>query len=140
MVSREKPPRPWDIDMLFVLGKREGAKAQHLRAIPVLILEIWVQGGKEEGTANYVWTKDIAKRLVNSGLVPPFKPKGTSVILASLTTIQKSRNLTRPILIEYRGEGMFWVNLPHYEPLLQEYRQQYSELYPQDYNSTFAVT
>lgn len=123
--------------MLFVLGKREGTKTKHLRAIPVLILEKWVQGGREERTANYVWTNDIAKRLVNSGLVPPFKPKGTSVILASLTMIQKSRNLTRPILIEYRGEGMFWVNLPHYEPLLQEYRPKYRELYPEDYKKLF---
>ena len=123
--------------MLFVLGKREGIKTKHLRAIPVLILERWVQGGREEGVANYVWTKDIARRLVNGGLVPPFKPKGTSVILASLTMIQKSRNLTRPILIEYRGEGMFWVNLPHYEPLLQEYRPKYRELYPEDYKKLF---
>jgi hypothetical protein len=124
--------------MLFVLGKREGIKAKHLRAIPVLILESWVQGGREEGVANYIWTNNIARRLVNSGLVPPFKPKGTSVILASLTTIQGSRNLTRPPLIEYRGEGMFWVNLPHYEPLLQEYRPKYRELYPDDYEMLFS--
>jgi len=137
MAKREKPPRSWDVDMLFVLGKREGIKAKHLRAVPVLILERWVQGGREEGTANYVWTKAIARRLVNSGLVPPFKPKGTSVVLAALTRIQKSRNLTRPILIEYRGEGMFWVNLPYYEPLLQEYRQEYRELYPEDYKKLF---
>lgn len=137
MAKREKPPRSWDIDMLFVLGKREGIKAKHLRAIPVLILESWLQGGKEEGKANYIWTKDIAKRLVDSGLVPPFKPKGTSVILASLTTIQASRNLIDPPLIEYQGEGYFWVNLPHYEWLLQEYRPKYRELYPEDYEKLF---
>jgi uncharacterized protein (TIGR02391 family) len=123
--------------MLLVLGKREGIKGKHLRAIPVLILERWVQGGREEDVANYVWTKDLAERLVSSKLVRPFKPKGTSVVLAALTTIQGSRNLTRPPLIEYRGEGMFWVNLPHYEPLLQEYRQKYRELYPEDYEKLF---
>jgi hypothetical protein len=138
MATRKtRPPRSWDVDMLLVLGKREGIKGKHLRAIPVLILERWVQGGREEDVANYVWTKDLAERLVSSKLVRPFKPKGTSVVLAALTTIQGSRNLTRPPLIEYRGEGMFWVNLPHYEPLLQEYRQKYRELYPEDYEKLF---
>ena len=56
MATREKPPRSWDVDLLFVLGKREGIKAKHLRAVPVLILERWVQGGREEGVANFVWT------------------------------------------------------------------------------------
>jgi hypothetical protein len=137
MATRKTPPRSWDVDMLLVLGKREGVKAKHLKAIPVLILEKWVRGGREEDVANYVWTKDMAKRLVSSGLVHSFKAKGTSVILASLTMIQGARNLTRPPLIEYRGGGMFWVNLPRYEPLLQEYRQKYRELYPVDYKKLF---
>ncbi len=32
---------------------------------------------------------------------------------------------------------MFWVNLPHYELLLQEYRQKYREFYPEDYKKLF---
>ena len=35
---------------------------------------------------------------------------------------------------------MFWVNLPHYEPLLQEYRPKYRELYPEDYKKLFLMT
>lgn len=137
MAKRERPLRSWNIDMLFVLGKREGTKAKHLRAVPVLILESWVRGGKVEGKANYIWTTDVAKRLEESGLVHPFKPKGTSVLLASLTTIQSSRNLNDPPLIEYQGMGYFWINLPHYEPLLQEYRPKYQDLYPEDYKNLF---
>jgi len=139
MTTRKNPPPPraWDVDLLLVLGKRGGIKGKHLRAVPVLILEKWVQGNREGDVANYVWTKDVAKRLVSSGLVPHFKPKGNAVILAALTTIQGSRNLTRPPLIEYRKEGKFWVNLPHYESLLQEYRLKYRELYPDDYRKLF---
>jgi hypothetical protein len=138
MPTKTVPPRSWDVDLLLVLGKREGDKAKHLRAVPVLILERWVLGGREEGVANHVWTKDIARRLVDSGLVRPFRPKGTSVLLAALTRIQASRNLTRPPLIEYREEGQFWVNLPHYEPLLQEYRRKYRELSEEDYRKLYA--
>ncbi len=136
-VPKKRPPRSWEVDDLLDLGRREGVKATYLKAIPVLILERWVQGGREEDVANYVRTKPLARRLESSGLVPPFKPKGTSVVLAALTRIQGSRNLTRPPLIEYRGEGMFWVNLPHYEPLLQKYLQEYSKDYAEDYKKLF---
>jgi len=134
MATREKPPRPWEVDDLHDLGRRSGVT--YLKAIPVLILEQWVREGKEEDKANYVRTKPLARRLVSSGLAPPFKPKGTSNVLAALTGIQNGRNLTPP-LIEYRNKGMFWVNLPHYEPLLQEYRQEYRKLYPKDYEKLF---
>ena len=136
MATRKKPPRSWEVDDLLDLGRREGVT--YLKTIPVLILEKWVREGREEGAANYVRTKPLARRLESSGLVPPFKPKGTSVLLAALTRIQGSRNLTRPPLMEYRGEGMFWVNLPHYELLLEEYGQKYRELYPEEYKKLFA--
>jgi hypothetical protein len=32
---------------------------------------------------------------------------------------------------------MSWINLPHYEPLLQEYRQAYSDRYKEDYKKLF---
>lgn len=135
MATREKPPRPWDVDDLLDLGRREGVT--YLKAIPVLILEEWVRGERKKDKANYVRTKPLARRLVSSGLVPPFKPKGTSNILAALTGIQNSRNLTPPLMKYETGKGMSWVNLPHYEPLLQEYRQQYRELHPKDYEKLF---
>jgi hypothetical protein len=136
MATREKPPRSWEVDDLLDLGRREGVT--YLKTIPILILEKWVQEGREEGAANHVRTKPLARRLESSGLVvPPFKPKGTSNILAALTRIQRSRNLTRPLLIEYQREGMSRVNLPHYEDLLQEYRQKYRELFPEDYRKLF---
>lgn len=135
MATRLKPPRSWEIDDLEDLGKKSGAT--YLKAVPVLILEKWVQEGRKEGTANYVWTKHLARRLVSSELVSPFKPKGTSNIIAAMSDIQKSRSLTPP-LIDYRGEGMTWINLPHYESLLQEYRKKYHELYPEDYKKLFS--
>jgi len=134
MVKREKPPRPWDVDDLLDLGKKSGVT--YLKAIPVLILEKWVRGGRKEGESNFVRTRPLARRLTSSGLKPSFKPKGTSNILAALTGIQNGRNLTPP-LIEYQGKGKSWINLPHYEPLLQEYRQEYRELYPEDYEKLF---
>ena len=130
-----KPPRPWDIDDLLDLGKR--GKVTYLKAIPVLILDKWVRGKREKGVANWVRTKEVARHLERSKLVPDFKPKGTSNILAALTRIQKYRNLTCPPLIESRGKGMCQINLPHYEPLLQEYRQIYRERYPEDYGKLF---
>jgi hypothetical protein len=137
MTTPKKPPRSWDVDNLLDLGRRQGEKSKYLKAIPVLILEKWVREGREEGVANYVWTKPLARRIESSGLRPPFKLKATGGIFGSLTSTQKSRNLTRPPLIEKRGPGMFWVNLPYYEPLLQEYRQEYRRLYPQDYGKLF---
>jgi uncharacterized protein (TIGR02391 family) len=137
MTTPKKPPRSWDVDNLLDLGRRQGEKSKYLKAIPVLILEKWVREGREEGVANYVWTKPLARRIESSGLRPPFKLKATGGIFGSLTSTQKSRNLTRPPLIRYEGEGRSWINLPHYEPLLQKYRQEYRELYPEDYEKLF---
>jgi hypothetical protein len=137
MATRKRPPRSWDVDDLLDLGRKEGKKALYLKAIPVLILAKWVREGREVGAANCVRTKELARHLESNGLVPPFKPKGTSAILGALGAIQESRNLTRPPLMEYIGGGESWVSLPHYEPLLQEYRQKYRELYPEDYEKLF---
>ena len=135
MATPEKPPRPWDIDDLLDLGKQ--SEGIHLKAVPVLILENWVRGERQEGVANYVRTKDLARRLESSKLVAGFKPKATSNILAALTKIQNGRNLTRPPLIESQGRGICWINLPRYEPLFQEHRQIYRERYPEDYRKLF---
>lgn len=138
MTKREKPPREWEIDDLWDLGRREGDKALYLKAIPVLILENWIRGGREKGSiANYARTKELARRIVECGLHPPFKPKGTSNILAAMAVIQRARNLTQPILIEYERPGWSSINLPYYEPLLQEYRQKYLNEYPDDYKKLF---
>ena len=130
-----KPPRPWDIDDLLDIGRRSGAT--HLKAIPVLFLESWVEGNREEEVANYVRTKILARRLVDSELVAGFREKGTSNVVAALAKIQNSRNLTRPRLLEAQGGGISRINLPHYEPLLQEYRRVYRERYPGDYGKLF---
>jgi uncharacterized protein (TIGR02391 family) len=135
MPTREKPPRPWDIDDLLDIGKRSAVI--YLKAVPVLILEAWVRGEREEQVANFVRTNNLARRLVHSGLVSGFGKKGTSNIVGALSKIQSSRNLTRPPLIEYQGGGMSWINLPHYEPLLQEYRRAYRERYREDYDRLF---
>jgi hypothetical protein len=136
MAKRKKPPRSWTIDDLLDLGRKQGEKGRYLKAVPVLILEKWVSEGREEEVANYAYTKPLARRLEKCELVTPFKPKATGGIFGSLTSSQKSRNLIPP-LIEYRGEGMSWINLPHYEPLLQQYRQEYSKLYLEDYEKLF---
>lgn len=136
MSTPQKPPRPWEVDDLLDLGRRKEVK--YLKAIPVLILENWVRGGREKGVANAVRTKPLAKRLVKSGLVRAFKPKGTSNILGALGAIQRDRNLSRPRLMKFEGNGISSVSLPHYEPLLQEYRQKYRELYPEDYEKLFS--
>lgn len=133
---KTKPPRAWRLDDLLDLGRREGEKANYSKAVPVLILEKWVQGEREAEVANYVWTKELAMRLENCGLIS-FKPKGSGNLFGAPSRIQNSRNLTRPHLIEKAGGGMFRVNLPHYEPLLQEYRQKYRDLYPEDYRKLF---
>ena len=135
MATPGKPPRPWDTDDLLDIGKQ--SEGTHLKAVPVLILENWVRGERQEGVANYVRTKELARRLESSKLVAGFKPKATSNILAALTKIQNGRNLTRPPLIEYERRGTFRINLPHYETLLQEYRQTYCERYPEDYTRLF---
>jgi sugar-specific transcriptional regulator TrmB len=134
MTARKRPPRPWDIDDLQDIGKKGGIT--FLKAIPVLILEKWVREGREEKVANYVRTKELARRLESSGLVS-FKPRGTSNVIAALTRIQRFRNLTRPPLVEYQGQGSCWINLPYYEPLLQEYCQKYREEHQEDYRKLF---
>jgi hypothetical protein len=135
MATREKPPRPWDIDDLLDTGK--GTGVTYLKAVPILILEAWVQGERKEGVANFVRTNNVARRLVDSGLVSGFGQKGTSNVLGALAKMQSGRNLTRPPLVEYQGGGMSWVNLPHYEPLLQEYRGAYRERFQEDYRKLF---
>ena len=42
MATREKPPRPWDVDDLHDLGDRQGEEGRYLKAVPVLILVKWV--------------------------------------------------------------------------------------------------
>ncbi len=138
MTIRAKPPRPpqpWKVYHLFDLGKRQGKKSDYLKAVPVLILEKWVQEERKDGVANYAWTKDIKERLEKCGLVR-LVPKASGGIFGSMTSTQQSRNLTPP-LIENKGEGMFWINLPYYEPLLQEYREKYCKDYPEDYKKLF---
>jgi len=136
----KRPLRPWNITSLLVLGQREGVKANYLKAIPVIILEKWVRHGKIEDKANFISTDELAERLEESGLRRNLKGKRNGVLLGSLSTIQNSRNLKDPPLIEYRGakgDAMFWVNLPYYEPLLQEYRKKYRGLLPDDYGKLF---
>lgn len=134
------PPRAWDVDSLFVLGHRGGVRTQYLKAIPVLILEKWVQGDREPHVANCIWTQYVVRRLAGSGLGPRLEGKGTAHLLSALTTIQATRNLTRPPLIEYRKkQRVFSIGLPHYEPLLQEYRLEYCERYPEDYTKLYPV-
>jgi len=105
--------------------------------VPILILAKWIRDGKIEGEANYVRTYELKRRIESSMLRPPFKPKGDGGICGSLTSKQKARNLTRPIFIEPQGEGIFRVNLPYYEPLLQEYREKYLKEYSTDYKKLF---
>lgn len=135
MAKPDNPPREWRVRDLLDLGEKGGVT--YLKAIPVLMLERWVTEGRVAGVANFVWTEVVANRLVDSGLVFDFPPKGTSNILGALGRIQKYRNLTRPWLVEYQGGGRCKINLPHYEPLLQEYRQKYSQLCPKDYEKLF---
>jgi hypothetical protein len=66
MAAPKKPSRQWDIDDLLSLGRKSGVT--YLKAVPVLILEKWVQGEREKGVANFVRTKNLARRLVSSGL------------------------------------------------------------------------
>jgi sugar-specific transcriptional regulator TrmB len=135
MAAQANPPRPWKVDDLLDLGERTGTT--YLKAVPVIILERWIQGGREENVANYIKTEELARRLETSGLVSPFKPKGTSNLVGVLVRMQMSRNLTRPPLTSRSKGGWSWVNLPHYEPLLQEYHQQYRKRDPGSYRKLF---
>lgn len=135
MATSTKPPREWDVHDLFDLGRQ--SRGTYLKAVPVLILETWMEGEREEGVANFVRTGNLADRLVRSGLVTPFKPKGTSNLGAALGKIQSGRNLTRPPLITSEGLGLYWINLPYYEALLWEYYQEYRQRYKQDYAKLF---
>jgi hypothetical protein len=134
---KKHQPRKWEIDDLLDLGKREKERGQFLKAVPVIILEKWVREGREKDVANYIRTKPVARRLVDSGLHPPFKPKGSSNVLATLSRIQLARNLTRPPLIESLGGGEFKINLPRYEKLLEKYRQEFRKRYSKDYEKLF---
>ena len=90
MASPQKPPRPWDIDDLRDLGRR--GKKTYIKAVPVLILEEWVQGEREEEVANFVRTGKMVRRLQSSKLAPGFKAKGTGSVLGSLIRKQNGQN------------------------------------------------
>jgi hypothetical protein len=137
MPKREKPSRPWTIDDLNAIGEKGGEKTQYLKAIPVLILEEWVLGGRKE-SAYFISTKQLERRIIRSGLHPPWaNPKATSSLLSSIGSIQNSRKLTLPSLVENQGDGSDWVNFTYYESLLQQYRQEYQARYPDDYEKLF---
>jgi hypothetical protein len=131
---KQPQSRSWEINDLEELG-RQGQL--FLKAIPVLILEKWVREDREEGTANYIKTEFLAKQLIDRGFVTRFKPKGTSALGSVLVRMQNLRNLTNPPLIELRVRGTYWVNLPRYEQLLQEYRRRYRDYYPALYRQLF---
>jgi uncharacterized protein (TIGR02391 family) len=134
MAKLEKTqPRPWEFDDLLALGKRGGVT--YLKAIPVLILDEWVK--QEQGAQVYIRTKALVRRLVESGLHRPFKSKGTSNILAALSSIQNDRNLTKPPLMKTKMLGGYWVNVEDYKHLLEEFRQYYAKQYPGDYKKLF---
>ena len=135
MAAIKKPARSWSIDDLLHVGSKTGAT--YLKAVPVLILESWVQGERKEGEANFVRTKDLAKRLESSGVGAGFDPGSTRNITGALTKIQRGRNLTDPPLIEFDAAGIHRINLPHYEPLLQDYRRTYHDRYPHDYEKLY---
>ena len=142
MAAVRKLQRPWDIDDLLDLGKKGGIT--YMKAIPVLILDKWEREQRQEGVANYFRTKDLARRLESSKLVAGFKSKGTSNVGSGLVKMQNARYLTNPPLIRYEGGGVFWINLPSYEPLLQEYRQIYRRDAPENdmprsHKSRFAI-
>ena len=91
------PPKAWELDDLEVLGEK--AKTYYLKAVPVVILEKWVKKDREKGVADWVKTKELATRLVDSSLHAPFPKKGDSNVLGSLRLMQTMRNLIRPPLI-----------------------------------------
>jgi uncharacterized protein (TIGR02391 family) len=132
--GKKKPPRPWELDDLLALGAQGGAR--YLKAVPVLVLEKWVRGEREEGKANFYTTDYLRRRVVGSGLREEFEPRSTSNLGAALSKIQSGRNLN-PLLVEHQGGGRYWANLPHYETLLQEYRKVYSSRYQADYDKLF---
>lgn len=136
MLPKVSPPRPWEIDDLLDIGRKEGGKANYLKAIPILMLEFWITGERITDQANYLRVKWAKNRIERSGIREPFPPKGTSNIIGALSAIQKSRNLNPPLL-QYLKPGIAWINLPNYESLLEEYRQKYINLYPEDYKKLF---
>lgn len=129
------PPHDWGLGDLEDLGEK--AKTYYLKAVPVLILEKWVKKDREEGVANWVRTRELAPRLVDSGLHEPFPKKGDSNVLGALRLMQSQRNLVRPPLITKEKGGWYSITLPRYEPLLQAYRQWYSEQHKEDYKKLF---
>jgi hypothetical protein len=44
-----------------------------MRALPILILERWITGGREEGVANRVSTQELVDRLVGTGVVTGYR-------------------------------------------------------------------
>jgi len=136
MATRKKPPQPWGIKDLRHIGVK-GARATYMKAVPVLILEAWVRGGRKEEKANLVETNSLAGRLKDSGLKSDFREKGASNVVGALSQIQIARNLTLPPLIAHKKRGVSWINLPHYEQLLQEYRLEYRGRFPEDYGKLF---
>jgi len=135
MAIKEKTPRSWEIDDFLDLGARGGKT--YMKAIPILFLEKWILGNKQEGIANFCQTKDIALRLQASGLVSGFKPKGTSNVCSAFVKMQNARNLTNPPLINHEGGGRFYINLPRYETLLQNYQQIFYDKYPNLFSMLF---
>jgi hypothetical protein len=131
--KRLTPARPWEIDDLNALGKKGGVT--YLKAIPVLILEEWFKQGQK--TEVYVRTKVLEKRLVDSGLHPVFPKKGTSNILAALSSIQKDRNATNPPLMKTKARGAYWVNVGDYIDILDEFHQNYRKDHREDYKKLF---
>jgi predicted nucleotide-binding protein len=127
----------WQVFDLLELGKRGKEESQYLKAVPVIILDKWVREGRVKGAANHIKTKYVADRLKKKGLHGPFKPKASSNVLTALKRMQEARNLTKPYLIASMGGGEFEVNLPHYEKLLEDYRQEYSKEYKEDYKLLF---
>jgi hypothetical protein len=110
-----------------------------MRALPIFILERWILGEREEGVANVFSTKTLVDRLLKTGVVTGYRSHGAGALLGSLTRLQRLRNLKAPPLLEYQDHSdQFWINLPRYEPLLQQYRLWYREYHPEDYAKLFA--
>jgi hypothetical protein len=131
-----KPTRAWHIDDLTQLGERDAA--WQMRALPIFILERWITGGREEGVANTVSTQELVDRLVKTGVVTGYRSHDKGALLGSLTRMQRVRNLTDPPLLKFQAQTeAYWINLPHYEPLLQGYREWYRQRHPEDYGKLF---
>jgi hypothetical protein len=135
MATRKSPPpkRAWDHKVLLkLLGEKEGKRANYIKAGPVLILENWEKKGKKVGEANCIWSEEIIRRLKSAGLAS-FKPKGGGTVLTALSKIQQ--RFTDPPLITYKKDHEYWeIKLPHYEKMLNEYRNEYIKDYREDYD------